>query len=149
MVVTVAAVEPGPATVGLRLRIVEPEGTLPSDADLRRLFRRRGITRRRRARLRALPKVLATHGDRVVGLAAYYRGRDDLRVHEIACAPDLSFTSGVVIGHLLEWLELAAIAAGARRVVILPWAVPAGTTLDRLGYSWAGLGTRGLEKRLF
>ncbi|MBP1607664.1 MAG: hypothetical protein H6Q08_3038 [Acidobacteria bacterium] len=134
--------------MGLRLRIVEPEAAVPSDADLTRLFRRRGITRRRRARLRALPKILATHGNQVLGLAAYDLGQDDLRVHELACAPDSSFSGGAVMGQLLEWLELAAVAGGARRVVILPWAVPAGMTLDWAGYSWAGLRARGLEKRL-
>jgi hypothetical protein len=146
--VNVASVESHPAAAGLRLRIVEPGASSPTDADLRRLFRRRGLTRRRRARLLALPRILATHGERVVGLIAYDRTGDDLRVHELACAPDLDFSGRAVISQLLEWLELAAVAGGARRVLILPWAVPAGTTLDRAGYCWGGLRTRALEKRL-
>lgn len=148
MVVSVAAAEIRPASAGLRLRIVDPEAMLPRGVDVWRLFRRRAITRRRRARLRKLPMVVATLGDQVVGLAAYERWGDDLRVHELACGADVSVPAAAVVTQLLECLELAALAGGASRVVILPWAVPGEPGLDRLGYGWSGRSRRGVEKRL-
>lgn len=78
--------------------------------------------------------MLATHGTQLVGLASYERTDDELRVHEIAVDPDLSFGPSDILRQLLDAVELAALAGGCRRVVLLPSAVVAVEPFERLGY---------------
>lgn len=128
--------------------MVGPDAGGLSPADQRRLFRHRPLSRHRRDRLARSLKVLATHGAHLVGLASYERTDDELRVHEIAVDPDLSFGTSDILQQLLDAVELAALAGGCRRVVLLPPAVATVEPFERLGYRIVNEGCAGawLEK---
>jgi hypothetical protein len=132
----------------LQVRVVGPESGVPTNADLRRLFASRALTRSRRERAARCAKVLASYGARVVGMAAFDRTADEIRVHEIAFEPDVCFSPPDILRHLLDALELACLASGGRRLVLLPHAVVAVTPLERLGYHLVNEGCAGawLEK---
>jgi hypothetical protein len=132
----------------LHVRVVGPESALPSAADVRRLFARGTLTRARREHLHRCARVVAMHGAHVLGLAAFERANDDIRVHELAVDPSLAVTSPTVLHRLLDALELACLASGARRILLVPQAVAAATPLERLGYRVVNEGCAGawLEK---
>jgi hypothetical protein len=121
-------------TPALQVRIVGPDAAGLSPSDQRRLFRHRALSRHRRDRLARSNKVVATHGAHIVGLASYERAGDELRVHEIAVDPDLCFGASDILRQLLDAVELAALAGGCRRVVLLPAAVVQVEPFERLGY---------------
>jgi hypothetical protein len=104
----------------VKVRVVGPDAACLTPADLRRLFRGRRLTPERRARLANSGRIMAACGTRVVGLAAYERADGDVRVHEFAvdtaspCAVDHIATA------LLDALEMACLAGGGRRLVLLP-----------------------------
>lgn len=135
----------------LRLSVVGPDAALPTASDLRRLLEGRALSRRRRERLAAMPKVIALQGDRVVGLAAYERGTGELRVVELAFASDVAYGARDVLRHLLDGVELACVAGGCRRLVLMPTAVVATGPLEELGYRVTTNGQPHcwLEKRLY
>jgi hypothetical protein len=140
------------ATAGMQVRVVGPESELPATADLRRLFSQRPLSPRRRERLAASAKVIATLGARLVGLASFERIEDEIRVHELAfdserAAADLYD----VLRQLIDALELACMASGGRRLVLLPTAVVAVSPFERMGYRLINEGCAGawLEKIFF
>lgn len=132
----------------LQVRVVGPESVMPTAPDLRRLFASRNLSRSRRERVARCAKVLATWNGRVVGLAAFDRTADEIRVHELAFEPDFCYSPPDILRHLLDALELACLASGGRRLVLLPHAVVAVTPLERLGYHLVNEGCAGawLEK---
>lgn len=136
-------------TVPLTVRVVGPESPAIGPADLRRLFSGRGLSRARRERLATARRVVVLHGPRVIGLAAFDRCDDELRVCELAVEPTICFSVQDILRQLLDAVELACLAGGAKRVVLLPAAVVAATTLERLGYETVIEGCAGgwLEKR--
>jgi hypothetical protein len=133
----------------LQVRVLGPESSLPTAGDVRRLFSDRALTRARRERLLGLSKVVATVGPRLVGVALFERANDEIRVHELALEPDLCFSTHDILRQLLDALELACLASGGRRLVLLPSAVIAVSPLERLGYRVVSEGCAGawLEKR--
>jgi hypothetical protein len=132
----------------LQVRVVGPDSAAPSAADIRRLLLQRPLSRVRRDRLVHAAKVIATVGSRVVGLASYERINDEIRVHELAFEPDVCFSTQDILRQLLDALELACLASGGRRLVLLPQAVVAVSPLERLGYHLINEGCAGawLEK---
>jgi hypothetical protein len=94
--------------------------------------------------------VLATHGPRLVGLSSFERVNDEIRVHEFAFETDPYFSPQDILRPVLEALELACLASGGRRIVLLPQAVVALSPLERLGYRLVNEGCAGawLEKTL-
>jgi hypothetical protein len=127
----------------LQVRVVGPDSVLPSSTDLRRLFNSRSLTRARRDRVARSAKVLAAFESRVVGMAVFERTADEIRVHEFAFEPDLCFSPQDILRQLLDALELACLASGGRRLVLLPTAVVAVTPLERLGYRLVNEGCAG------
>ena len=132
----------------LQVRVVGPDSALPSLGELRRLLATRGLTRARRDRLARSAKVLAATDGHLVGLASFERTNDEIRVHEFAFEPDICFTPQDILRQLLDALELACLASGGRRLVLLPNAVIAVSPLERLGYRVVNEGCAGawLEK---
>jgi hypothetical protein len=130
------------------VRVVGPDSVQPGAADLRRLFSHRMLTRARRERLARSARVIATYRSRTVGLASFERTNDEIRVHEFAFEPDLCFSTQDILRQLLDALELACLASGGRRLVLLPQAVVAVSPLERLGYHLINEGCAGawLEK---
>jgi hypothetical protein len=135
---------------GLRVALVGPDTPGLGLSDLRRLFSGRTLSRARRERLATATKIVARHGGRVLGLAAYDCAGDELRVVEVALEPSLCFGAQDVLHQLLDAIELAALAGGCRRIVLLPAAVVAAAQLERLGFTMVTESCTGgwLEKRL-
>src|SRR5512133_29197 len=123
-----------PATSPVKVRVVGPEAACLSQTDLRRLFKGRRLTPARRERLRNSGRVVAACGSRVVGLAAYERDAGELRVHEFAVDEGTACTPGQIATVLLDALEIACLAGGGRRLVLLPRAAIAGHLLSSRGF---------------
>lgn len=136
-------------SASLTVRVVGPESPILGPADVRRLFAGRTLSRIRRDRLASSHRVLVLRGQRAIGLAAFDRCDDELRVCELAVEPSICHGAHDILRQLLDALELACLAGGARRVVLLPAAVVAATTLERYGYEAVAEGCAGgwLEKR--
>jgi len=118
----------------MQVRVVGPDSAGLTPAELRRLFRGRRLTPARRERLAGSGRVVASCGGRVVGVAGYERAGAELRVHEFgvdslsACSADQTVTA------LLDALEVACLAGGGRRLVLLPRAVVTSALLRPRGF---------------
>jgi hypothetical protein len=118
----------------VQVRVVGPEAACLAPTDLRRLFRGRRLTPARRERLRNSGRVVAACGSRVVGLAAYERADGELRVHEFGVDESASCTLDQVATALLDALEIACLAGGGRRLVLLPRAALTSHLLRSRGF---------------
>lgn len=120
--------------VPVQVRVVGPEAACLTPTELRRLFRGRRLTPARRERLRNSGRVVAAWGSRIVGLAAYEREAGELRVHEFGVDAGRSGTVDQIATALLDALEIACLAGGGRRLVLLPRAAIAGHLLRARGF---------------
>ncbi len=118
----------------MQVKVLGPDCAPLSAADLRRLFRGRRLTPARRDRLAQSGRVIATCGNRTVGIAAYDRADGELRVHEFAVDAASPCAEDQVVNALLDALEVACLAGGGRRLVVLPRAVVASALLRRRGF---------------
>jgi hypothetical protein len=118
----------------VRVRVIGPDAAGLSPTDLRRLFRGRRLTPARRARLGNSGRVVAACGSRTVGLAAYERVDEELRVHEFAVDAGVQVALDQVATALLDALEMACLAGGGRRLVLLPRAALAPHLLRSRGF---------------
>ena len=118
------------------VRVDGPDDRLTA-ADLRRLFPGSSLTDVKLDRLRKGPRVLVTLGDAVVGVATCRISEGEMRVPDVAIAVPEDFvrrsSPREVLNALLDGIELSAVAAGCRRIVINP---PEGslTFAERRGY---------------
>jgi hypothetical protein len=119
----------------VELRVVGPDAACLSPADFHRLFRGRSLTPARRARILNGGRVLAACGARVVGLAAYERSDEDMRVHEFGIDATSPCPAEEIAAALLDALEMACLAGGGRRLVLLPRAASAGDQLRARGFA--------------
>ncbi len=127
----------------MQYRVLGPDSSNVPVADLRRLFRGQRMTAIRRNRLALGGRILAMCGSRVVGLAAYERADRDLRVYELGIDTESACGTDDIANGLLDALELACLASGARRLLLLPRTVLNGALLRRRGYLTVGEGTHG------
>lgn len=127
----------------MQFRVLGPDAGGPATPDLRRLFRGQRLTAARRNRLDQGGRILAMCGNRVVGLAAYERTDREVRVYELVVDPDSACGTDEIVGGLLDALELACLAGGARRLLLLPRAACAATLLRLRGYAAFGDGPAG------
>jgi hypothetical protein len=104
----------------MHFRVLGPDVGGVSNADLRRLFKGQRLTAARRNSLECGGRILALCGPRVVGLAAYERTDQELRVGEFGVDTESSCGSRVIANGLLEALELACLAGSVPRLVLLP-----------------------------
>lgn len=118
----------------MRVQVLGPDSADVPAADLGRLFRDRPLTPARRQRLSGSARLIAVSGSQVVGLAAYERTGDDVRVHDIGLDEAAPAGSDEIADALLEALEMACLAGGARRLVLLPRAALAVSSLLTRGY---------------
>jgi hypothetical protein len=124
-----------PMPTAMQFRVLGPDSGGPSTADLRRLFRGQRLTTARRNRLEQAGRILALCGNRVVGLVAYERTDRELRVGEVGVDPESACGTVEVASGLLDALELACMAGGACRLVLLPRAHLDDGLLRRRGYT--------------
>ncbi len=127
----------------VQVRVVGPEWQGPSLRDLHRLFRGRRLTAARRERLAGSGRVVAQANGRVVGLAAYERLASELRVHEFGIDAAAKCSVEEVAVTLLDALEVACLAGGGRRLVLLPRATIAAQLLRARGYATISHGISG------
>jgi hypothetical protein len=118
----------------MQVRVVGPESAGLTPTDLRRLFRGRRLTPARRDRLAASGRVTATCANRVVGVAAYERVDLELRVHEFGVDASSPAAVEPVASALLDALEVACLAGGGRRLVLLPRAAISAAMLRDRGF---------------
>ncbi len=104
----------------MQVRVVGPETAGLTATDFRRLFRGRRLTPARRERLANSGRVVAVCGSRLVGVAAYERIDGELRVHEFGVDASPVCTLDQIATTLLDALEIACLAGGGRRLVLLP-----------------------------
>lgn len=118
----------------VHVRIAGP-GTEPlSEEELEILFREHKLTGTRRRRLRACPRILAIRAARTVGMLAYEQTDTGLRVREFAVdAIDVNDVDTIAVA-LLDALELACLAGGAKRIVAIPRTVTNTALLRNHGY---------------
>jgi hypothetical protein len=119
----------------MQFRVLGPDSAALSQAEFRRLFRGQRLTVARRNRLEQCGRILALCGSRVVGLAAYERTERELRVGDVGMDTDSSCGTGAIANGLLDALELACLAGGVRRLVLLPHAGIADDVLLGRGYT--------------
>jgi hypothetical protein len=105
---------------GFQVRVQGPESIPPSDAEVARLFEGQRLPPGRRERLGRSGRIVAISDDRFVGLAAFERADGELRVHEFGVDHSAGFNPEDVSNALLDALEMACLASGARRVLLLP-----------------------------
>jgi hypothetical protein len=137
------------AVAPIQVRVVGPDSVELQSVELSRLAPGRPVSRLQREHLEHATRVVARVGDRVVGVAAYERLGNELRVLDLRLDPVPPPLCGTdVVRQLLDALEVAALAGGCRRIVLLPAAVIAATSLERLGYRIIAEGCAGgwLEK---
>lgn len=123
-----------PPPAPLHVQVLGPDANDRGLADVRRLLSLRSSGRFRRDRLAHATRVVARCGAQVVGVAAYERVGAELRVLEMVVESAPAVCPTEVIAQLLSALEMAALAGGCRRVVLLPAAVLAASALEPLGY---------------
>jgi hypothetical protein len=137
-----------PPPVPLHVQVLGPDTGEAATAEIRRLLSARPNGRIGRDRLAHATRVVARSGARAVGVAAYERAGNELRVLELAVDPPPPLCAHHVIGQLLAALEMAALAGGCGRLVLLPAAVLGAAALEPLGYRLVTTGGSGgwLEK---
>lgn len=118
----------------MQVRVVGPDSAGLTTTDLRRLFRGRRLTPARRQRLAASGRVTANCGTRVVGVAAYERVDNELRVHEFGVDGTSPCAIEQIAAALLDALEIACLAGGGRRLVLLPRAAISASMLRSRGF---------------
>lgn len=122
------------AKTALEIRVYGPDCEQMPDADVRRLFPGGALTEARLDRLRTWPRVLVTCGPRTVAVATCRKTEAELRVPEIGMDTPCGCSDRAVIDALLDALELAGLAGGCRRIVLMPPKLSL-AHLQRRGYS--------------
>jgi hypothetical protein len=144
---------PIPEPVELDLRVEGPEARGLTDVDIRRLFPGR-TSGERLNRLRNWPRIVVRFDDVPVGVATYTQTPIETHVPdfsvEIPPSLDVEHPDLVpqVLDALLGAIEIASLAGGCRRVVLIP---SGGVTdLTRRGYVCVNEGCGGswMEKSL-
>lgn len=127
----------------VHFRVLGPESRGPSFADLRRLFPGQRLTGARRVRVSSGGRILAFCGARVAGLAAYEQADNEVRVYELGVDPQAACGTESIATGLLDALELACLASGARRLLLLPRTRVDADLLRRRGYTAISAGSAG------
>ena len=127
----------------MQVRVVGPDCAGLTSTEVRRLFRGHRLTPARRQRLDASGRVTAACAGRVVGVAAYNLTDTELRVHEFGVDASSPCQVEAIASTLLEALEIACLAGGGRRLVILPRAAVSSTLLRARGFTTIAEGCAG------
>jgi hypothetical protein len=126
-----------PTPAVLDLRVEGPDVRALSDADIRRLFPER-VTGERLNRLRNWRRLVVRIDDRTVGVATYTQTPIETHVPDFAVAVPSSLkvryenVAAQVLDSLLAAIEIASLAGGCHRIVLIPQA--GGAELEGRGY---------------
>lgn len=127
----------------VQVRVQGPDGNPLASRDLQRLFQGQTLTPARRKHLAHFARIVALCGNGVVGVAAYERADEELRVHEFGLDTGSACGAADIAGALLDALELACLAGGGRRIILTPRASIAGPVLRMRGYTTISEGCAG------
>jgi hypothetical protein len=114
--------------------VVDRDAALPSEADIKRLFGSSLAAATRHDRLAHHPRLVVSCVGVPVGIAAYERIGDDLRVPEFVVARSVLCSNEEVAETLINALEIACLATGGRQVVVARVPGPVAKMLVRRGY---------------
>ena len=125
-----------------------------TDADIRRLFPGTTLTGVRLNRLRNWPRVVVRVDDKAAGFATYTQTPFEMQIPDFAVSipsavgADRGGLTKRVLDALLDAIEVASLAGGCHRVVLIPSAGAA--DLERRGYVVVREGCAGawMEKSL-
>ena len=125
-----------------------------SDADARRLFPGSSLTGARLNRLRNWPRVVVRIDDAVAGVATYTQTPFEMQIPDFAVSIPSAIGAGRsglaqrALNELLHAVEVASLAGGCHRIVLIPSAGAA--DLERRGYLGVREGCAGawMEKSL-
>ena len=117
----------------LDIRVTGPDCDPLPAGDMRRLFPGSMLTEARLDRLQTWSRVTVHCGDQIVAVATCNKNELELRVPDIGLDRTCGCSTPDVIHALLDALELAGIAGGCRRLVLMPPKEVA-APLDRWGY---------------
>jgi hypothetical protein len=109
---------------------------------LRRLFPPTALTDARLERLTTWSRVLATCDGVVVGVATYRRTDQELRVADFGVDESCACSISEIVGALVDALELACMAGGCHRVLLIP-PLPTIAALRKRGYAVISEGCAG------
>jgi len=127
---------PQPAIVGkklLKLTVAGPEHDPLPGPDIDRLFAANAVGTARLERLTRWSRLIATCGHTPVAVATYQSAGGELRAPDFGLDVQGCCEVDAVVSAVVHGLEVACLAAGARRVVVMP---PRGgeQSLLRAGY---------------
>lgn len=133
----------------LEIRVTGPDCDPLAASDMRRLFPGSMLTEGRLDRLRDWSRVTVHCGEQIVAVATCHKSDLELRVPDIGLDRTCGCNAREVVHALLDALELAGVAGGCRRLVLMPPREIPGA-LDRRGYVTIAERCAGgwLEKRL-
>lgn len=132
-----------------KLRVLGPDTATLPDRDLQRLFAGRPLTEPRRRQLARCARVVAECAGGVLGLAAFERMDDDVRVVTMGIDRGGTRRADAIADVLLDAVELACQAGGGRRVLVLDADPAEARVFMRRGYFRVHEGCAGgwFEKR--
>lgn len=116
MALTTAAKQPAL----LRLTVAGPEHEALAGSDLSRLFGGGGLTNARAERLARWSRIVAHCGDLPVAVVTYQDAAGEVRAPDFGLDAKGCCNVDAVVTALAHALEIACLAAGARRVVVMP-----------------------------
>jgi hypothetical protein len=104
----------------LKLTVAGPEHDPLPAADLDRLFGESALGAARLERLGRWSRIIATCGPKPVGIVTYQNTSGEVRAPDFGLDVKGACDIDAVVTALLQGLEVACLAAGARRVVVMP-----------------------------
>jgi hypothetical protein len=104
----------------LEIRVTGPDCEPVGAGDLRRLFPGSALTQARLDRLREWPRVAVMCGDHIAAIATCQKTDIEMRVPDIGMDGSCGCSMHAVLHALLDAVELAGVAGGCRRLVLMP-----------------------------
>jgi hypothetical protein len=104
----------------LRLTVAGPEHGLLPEADLERLFGTGSLGAARLERLSRWSRLVASCGTRPVGVVTYQGAGAEVRAPDFGLDVQGGCDTDAVVSAMVHGLEVACLAAGAHRLVLMP-----------------------------
>jgi hypothetical protein len=104
----------------LKLTVAGPEHEALPAVDLERLFGSGALGAARLERLARWSRLIATCGARPVGVVTYQGAGGEVRAPDFGLDVEGGCDADAVVGAMVHGLEVACLAAGARRLVLMP-----------------------------
>lgn len=114
----------GPAAIDatrlLKLTVAGPEHEALPAADLVRLFGAQALGAARLERLERWSRLIASCGHCPVAIVTYQGAGEEVRAPDFGLDVERACDVDRIVAAIVQGLEIACLAAGARRVVIMP-----------------------------